>query len=713
MNQARVGAACATLLDGRVLVVGGDGGTGALNSAEIYDPVKQKWTITGSLATARKGHQVMVNAWGGVWVAGGTNSSGILGTLEQYDPYPGQFVTLGTLITPRSEFAMAPLPHGGVMIAGGTNGTSAISSVEICNQFGVVAAGGSLALARQDFAITGLPDGTFLVAGGKDVNGNLLSSTEIFDPVAGASTAGPNLQTARAYHSAYGLTNNGAVVIAGGTGSSGVLSSTEAYSPWTGAIEQSAAMNSGRRNNVSAILRPGSLLVAGGLNATGPLNSSELFQYATIGTDKPDYAPGTPVNISGAGWQPGEQVSVQIMALPEDQHHVEFTGSGIADGSGNVTVSRFAVDQSHLGVKFVLTATGSQFEAQTSFTDGPINPTIAYTFSPTPGSLTAAGSAVQVTATFSGANGPPLGLFEVCLNGTCGANNISNTGTCSSTAGVFALTGGSPDSCVFTIISIPAGTTQVGVFYADTVGSNYNQAQPPGTNVPYMVLSPTTTSMTGGPSGDSLPYGEATPYTASVTTQNGNAATGRVQFLVNGGFTYNGATNISLVSLTGSEPNYTASWLPNPPLNVGGPYLITAQFLGDAVNVISTSGNNVSSTMVAASTTTTLTAIVGEILVTASGLAYSRVSKTFNGTVIIQNVSSSVVDGPFEIVFTGVPASVSIVNPTGTYNGAQYLSVPSAASLAPGQSATVSVEFTNPSNATIYFTPLIYSGSIN
>jgi uncharacterized protein (TIGR03437 family) len=640
MNQARAGAACATLPDGRVLVVGGDDGNGALKTVEIYNPVQQTWTPTGSLATAREGHQVMVNAWGGVWVAGGTNASGIVGTLEQYDPYPGQFVTLGTLITPRTEFAMAPLPHGRVMIAGGTNGTSAISSVEIGNQFGVVSAGGSLAVARQDFAITGLPDGTFLVTGGKDVNGNLLNSTEIFDPVAGVSTAGPNLLTARAYHSAYGLTNNGAVVIAGGTGSSGVLSSTETYSPWTGAIQQSAPMHSSRRNNVSAILRPGSLLVAGGLNDTGPLNSSELFQYVTIGTDKPDYHPGTAVNISGSGWQPGEQVSVQIVAVPEDLHHIEFTGSGIADGSGNVTVSGFAVDQSDLNMKFVLTATGSQFQAQTSFTDGPINPTIAYTFSPTSGSLAAAGSAVQVTATFSGANGPPLGLFEACLNGTCGANNISNTGTCSASAGVFTLPGGSSDSCVFTIISIPAGTTQVGVFYFDNVDSNYNQVQPPGTNVPYAVLSPTTTSMTGGPSGANVPYGDATPYTASVTTQNGNAATGQVQFLVGGLTTYNGgAQTIPLVSLSGAEPNYTASWVPNPPFAVGSTDVVTAQFVGDPVNITSTSGNNVSSTIVAAGTTTTLTASVGAsetagqlvtLTATVSAAAVSRPSGTFS-----------------------------------------------------------------------------------
>jgi hypothetical protein len=102
-----------------------------------------------------------------------------------------------------------------------------------------------------------------------------------------------------------------------------------------------------------------------------------------------------------------------------------------------------------------------------------------------------------------------------------------------------------------------------------------------------------------------------------------------------------------------------------------------------------------------------------EIATTASGLAYSRVSKTFNGTVTIKNVGSSTVSGPFEILFTGIPASVTLVNATGNLSGTPYLTVPSVASLAPGQSATVSVKFSNPSNATINVTPVIYSGGID
>jgi hypothetical protein len=103
----------------------------------------------------------------------------------------------------------------------------------------------------------------------------------------------------------------------------------------------------------------------------------------------------------------------------------------------------------------------------------------------------------------------------------------------------------------------------------------------------------------------------------------------------------------------------------------------------------------------------------GEIATTASGLAYSRVSQTFNGTVTIKNIGSAAVGGPLQILFTGMPVDVTLVNATGNLSGTPYLTVPVVASLAPGQSVTVSVQFKNPANATINLTPVIYSGSIN
>lgn len=104
-----------------------------------------------------------------------------------------------------------------------------------------------------------------------------------------------------------------------------------------------------------------------------------------------------------------------------------------------------------------------------------------------------------------------------------------------------------------------------------------------------------------------------------------------------------------------------------------------------------------------------------QIATTASGLAYSRVSQTFNGTVKITNIGDSSINAPsngfFQILFTSLPKGVTLSNTAGTFNGSPYITVPAVASLAPGQSVTIDVHFKNPSNVTINFKPVIYSGS--
>jgi len=78
-----------------------------------------------------------------------------------------------------------------------------------------------------------------------------------------------------------------------------------------------------------------------------------------------------------------------------------------------------------------------------------------------------------------------------------------------------------------------------------------------------------------------------------------------------------------------------------------------------------------------------------QVATTASGLAYSRVSQTFNGTVTLTNISSSAISGPLQILFTGMPFNVTLANETGDLSGTPYMTVPSVATLAPGQSVTV------------------------
>jgi len=102
-----------------------------------------------------------------------------------------------------------------------------------------------------------------------------------------------------------------------------------------------------------------------------------------------------------------------------------------------------------------------------------------------------------------------------------------------------------------------------------------------------------------------------------------------------------------------------------------------------------------------------------QIATTSSGLAFSRVTKTFDGTITITNVGSGSIDGPFQVVFDSLTDGVTLANATSAFGGWPFITVQSAGSLSPGQSASVSVQFANPSNATINAIPLVYTGSFN
>ncbi|HET8826242.1 MAG TPA: kelch repeat-containing protein, partial [Terriglobales bacterium] len=74
LSQPRTNAASVLLTDGRVLITGGDSGSGALNSAEIYDPAADSWTQTTPMTSARANASAALLQDGRVLIAGGDNS---------------------------------------------------------------------------------------------------------------------------------------------------------------------------------------------------------------------------------------------------------------------------------------------------------------------------------------------------------------------------------------------------------------------------------------------------------------------------------------------------------------------------------------------------------------------------------------------------------------------------------------------------------------
>jgi hypothetical protein len=101
-----------------------------------------------------------------------------------------------------------------------------------------------------------------------------------------------------------------------------------------------------------------------------------------------------------------------------------------------------------------------------------------------------------------------------------------------------------------------------------------------------------------------------------------------------------------------------------------------------------------------------------QISTTSSGILYNRVSKTYSGTITIKNISYASIGGPFQIVANSLTAGVTLLNANGTFNGNRYLTL-SLSSLGPSQSATATLQFSDPTNVSIHFVPVIFSGSFH
>ncbi len=96
--------------------------------------------------------------------------------------------------------------------------------------------------------------------------------------------------------------------------------------------------------------------------------------------------------------------------------------------------------------------------------------------------------------------------------------------------------------------------------------------------------------------------------------------------------------------------------------------------------------------------------VSSKVSVGGTGFLYSRVTRTYSGTLTVTNTSGSVLSGPLSLQLTNLPSGVTPI-------GGNTLSI-TGSGLLPGQSATVSVQFADPSNTPITYTAVTYSGAL-
>ena len=362
--------ASAVLPDGRLVVTGGSSADGQpLAIIAVYDSASGTWSPSTQMTEARAGHTATVLADGRVLITGGRTATGLTASAEIYDPATGVSTTTGVLSVARADHAAARLADGRVLIVGGSDGAVVLATAEIFDPAtgSITLLSGSLATPRAKHSATTLLDGHVLVAGGNDGTQDL-ASAEIFDAATGTFALTVPLNTPRSGHLAILLPHNNEVLIAGGTSNGNALASVERFSHWNEAFLPDAnTMSTPRSGGVSVpTSRDGVVLVAGGGSA-----QAELYGFATLKTDKDDYAPGEIVTISGSGWQPGE--TVKLTVSEDADTHEDFLFEAVADASGNIVNTEFYPREDeiyhHMGARFYAMARGIASQAQTTFTD--------------------------------------------------------------------------------------------------------------------------------------------------------------------------------------------------------------------------------------------------------------------------------------------------------------------------------------------------------
>jgi hypothetical protein len=302
MTTTRYGPTATLLADGKVLIAGGFGPGASqlprLSSAELYDPESRTFTATGSMSVGRVRHTATLLNDGRVLIAGGEDGSGGGGaateSAELYDPAAGTFVLTGSMASERTDHTSTLLASGKVLIVGGWNGHAADSVddppwdplfAELFDpSTGTFTPTESMSTTRIRHSAIRLADGKVLVLGGVPSLQNIHEQppdpqfAELYDPASGTFSSAGNFTLLLTKYTATLLTD-GMVLIAGGEQTGIAMTSAELLDPTTGTLSATGGLAIARAGHTATRLNDGRVLVTGGTDGSGnALASAELYQ---------------------------------------------------------------------------------------------------------------------------------------------------------------------------------------------------------------------------------------------------------------------------------------------------------------------------------------------------------------------------------------------------------------------------------------------------
>jgi len=269
MSTVRWYSTAITLLDGRVLVVGGACWQvltpcyGDATRADVYDPATGKFTPTLTPLNRPRVFPRAVLLVDGRVLLNSVND----GTIEIYDPNTNAF----TLLTPPVNNGygfMSRLRDGRVIMGGGNLVAAAQTFDSDKNEF---SATGALQIQRYWPTAHTLPDGRVAVIGGSTgscCGWTPLDSIELYDPSTGKFSVAPYKLTAPRFEQGSALVRDGTILVVGGFTVAGdcssFVSAVDQIDPVKGTVVPFPAFPRATTEVSVATLLDGSVLVVGG-----------------------------------------------------------------------------------------------------------------------------------------------------------------------------------------------------------------------------------------------------------------------------------------------------------------------------------------------------------------------------------------------------------------------------------------------------------------
>ncbi len=282
MAVARGNHTATTLLDGRVLVVGGSNTNDFLDSCELYDPVTDTWSATESLTMVSHSHSAARLDDGRVLLAGGSSYGTTKPPERLYDPATGTWSTTASLPERAAWATLTVLADGRALFVGGHDGTVPNGEKDTAYVFDTNTEQwiptGSMSQTRSSHRAVGLLDGRVLVVGGGS-GASTSQTAELWDPQTEQWTLVPGTVTMGGNPTATRLSDGRVLVFGGMWGGDGQTTVT-LFVPGSDTWTPGASATPGRAYHTSGLLPDGRLLTVGGLTRVPDMFNGHLEAVA-------------------------------------------------------------------------------------------------------------------------------------------------------------------------------------------------------------------------------------------------------------------------------------------------------------------------------------------------------------------------------------------------------------------------------------------------